>query len=331
MKTFTFLFCLICILPICNAQYNESTIIPNAIVYTSLKEALRNPKKVVNLRLRDQELKEIPSAILSMKNLETLDLVGNQIKEITEESLWGLSKLRYINLSENQVQKIHPHAFLRCYDLVELDLGNNRIDNVEFLTKLKYLSTLYLNNNKIKNFDLPKLKMRYLKFFRADANLLTEIPNFLQHSTKLKLLNLYDNQIENLNLAQFSINQLFYLNVGNNPLQSINSIVRLKALETLILDWIDLGKMESELNTITQLEQLQILSLENCNISQLPENIGQLQKLKEASFIANQIKQLPPSFYELKQLEKLWLLQNPLYLVVESQLKSGLPNCEIKL
>jgi Leucine-rich repeat (LRR) protein len=89
--------------------------------------------------------------------------------------------------------------------------------------------------------------------------------------------------------------------------------------------------MESELNTITQLEQLQILSLENCNISQLPENIGQLQKLKEASFIANQLKQLPPSFYELKQLEKLWLLQNPLYLVVESQLKSGLPNCEIKL
>lgn len=330
MKTFTFLFCLICILPKGNAQYNEATVIPNAKIHTSLKEALRNPKKVVNLRLRDQELKEIPSAILSMKNLETLDLAGNQIKEITEENLWGLSKLRYINLSENQIQKIHPHAFLRCYDLVELDLGNNRINDVTFLIKLKYLSTLYLNNNKIKNFDLPKLKMRYLKFFRADANLLTEIPSFLQHSTKLKLLNLYDNQIENLNLEQFSINQLFYLNVGNNPLQSINSIVRLKALETLILDWIDLGKMESELNTITQLEQLQILSLENCNISQLPENIGQLQKLKEASFIANQLKQLPPSFYDLKQLEKLWLLQNPLYLVVESQLKSSLPNCEIK-
>lgn len=68
-------------------------------VYTSLKEALKNPEQVLHLDLSDQSLTKISKKIQKFTNLKTLDLSGNQIQKLPDFN--NLRKLEKLNLSGN--------------------------------------------------------------------------------------------------------------------------------------------------------------------------------------------------------------------------------------
>ena len=307
-------------------SFNETYFLSDAKVYTSLQEALREPNKVVHLELKNQQLKQIPKRILSFRNLRVLDLSNNQISKIDEENFYGLQKLEGVLLANNLLRTPPIEALKKCSELRYLDLGNNRIQSIEELDRLKYLEVLKLNDNQIKTIP-SNLQLKYLRYFRIDGNQLKQLPSFLRYSKKLNYLNLYGNQVNTLSLEMITRSNLQSLNIGNNPIKTISTIQQLTQLETLILDWIPLE--ESDVQAISSLSELQILSMEHCDLKALPSSFGQLQRLREVSLIANQLETLPESLSQLQSLEKLWLKGNSLPPSNLQSVRAYLPNCQI--
>ncbi len=118
-----------------------------------------------SVTIKNKSIKNISQiqGLERIKNLQYLDLQGNEITEISK--LRNLQKLRKLFLSNNQIQTLQD--FTQFPDLKVLDLRNNKVSNTEGLSQLKNLHTLYLDNNRITELEikevLPKLSLLSLK------------------------------------------------------------------------------------------------------------------------------------------------------------------------
>lgn len=68
--------------------------------------------------------------------------------------------------------------------------------------------------------------------------------------------------------------------------------------------------INEDLEIISELINLQILSIGGNNLSDLPESFIKLQNLKEISLARNKLKKIPDILFKLKNLEKLYLYKN---------------------
>lgn len=102
----------------------------------------------------------LSSAFLGLNNLtecEHLQLSTNSIDKIGI-SLTGLKKLRILSLGRNILKKIEKLDELG-ENLEELWLSYNQISNLDGLSSLTNLTTLYMSNNAIKSFaEIEKLQ-----------------------------------------------------------------------------------------------------------------------------------------------------------------------------
>lgn len=135
-----------------------------------------------NKVLLKNNISEIPKEISKLLNLEKI-IIGGDWKSKNDRiyhkwgivdisSLLPLKKLKFINISNNQVENIEDIVHLQNIEIIHLN--NNRIVNVPELSQLKNLKEIYLSNNFI-------------------SNIL-----FLIHSIHIKTVDLHSNYIENL-------------------------------------------------------------------------------------------------------------------------------------
>ena len=96
-----------------------------------------------------------------MKNLTRLDLLSNQIQDITPIASASWPRLLSLNLSSNQVQDITPIASADLPSLNSLMLMNNQIRDITAITGMTNLTVLYLVNNQIQDIT-PIAKMTHL-------------------------------------------------------------------------------------------------------------------------------------------------------------------------
>ena len=73
--------------------------------YKSLEEALKQKECVTCLDLSKKKLREIPSEIYQLENLEKLILTKNKIKHISD-TLSTLQHLHYLDLSSNYIDTL---------------------------------------------------------------------------------------------------------------------------------------------------------------------------------------------------------------------------------
>ena len=73
-----------CLLPHSYCQL-DSLGLDTTIIYSSLEEALKNPKNVYRLNLKRKKLTEFPKEILELTNLWELNLSRNKIYELPKE------------------------------------------------------------------------------------------------------------------------------------------------------------------------------------------------------------------------------------------------------
>lgn len=81
------------------------------------------------------------------KNLRKLQLDNNIIEEIPENALSSLTRLEWLDLSFNNIERISGLDKLVC--LRDLSLAHNRIKTVSNLDSLSQLQVLSLANNLI--------------------------------------------------------------------------------------------------------------------------------------------------------------------------------------
>lgn len=116
--------------------------------FTSLKEALKQPDKVVKLVLRKQKLDSFPEAIYQFKNLQYLDLSRNNIREIPD-SISRLKNLQVLHLSRNKIEYI-PRTIGDLSELRILNINQNELYVIPpQIGRLKKLQVLDLWSNNI--------------------------------------------------------------------------------------------------------------------------------------------------------------------------------------
>jgi leucine-rich repeat protein SHOC2 len=139
----------------------DSLTLDTLTAFTSLKEALKDPDKVIKLELRKKKLKTFPKEIFQFKNLQYLDLSKNSITEIPAEigglkslqmlimskneletlpkEIGELKMLQYLNVNQNEISSLPPQVG-SLTSLKNFDLWSNNVD--KFPTEMKNLKNL---------------------------------------------------------------------------------------------------------------------------------------------------------------------------------------------
>jgi len=160
------------------------------------------------IHIEDAELESIDEdSLLDCQNLDTLTLIGNQIRELSENLLIKNSKLTYLWIEDSQLTTLPEHLFLNQKELIELYLERNQINFLpsNIFHPLVKLEVLYLQNNKIQTINSEWLdNLQNLKWLILNGNQISEISSkcFVSLS-KLEILWLYENRIKTLNSDSF--------------------------------------------------------------------------------------------------------------------------------
>jgi serine/threonine protein kinase len=129
---------------------------------------------IKELGLFNQNLKEIPSFLQNLPEIEVLILRKNNISSL-DPLLSGFSKLEMLNIVQNEINTL-PNNIDQLDQLETLAADKNRITSLpSTLTNLKNLKNLYLSHNQITSLppnleDIPQLKSISLNHNSFDAN-----------------------------------------------------------------------------------------------------------------------------------------------------------------
>ncbi|KAK0580645.1 hypothetical protein LWI29_004615 [Acer saccharum] len=235
-----------------------------------------------------------------MERLETLDLSGTAIKELpfSIEHLIGLLEL-FLRGCKNL--ETLPSSISNLASLIKLDLSDcSKLAKLPVnMGNLKSLENLSVGRGVESQLPSSTRSLRSLigcLAFRPSSGLsfslevlrlnncnLTEIPEDIGCLSSLKTLELCMNDFESL------------------P----KSIKQLSKLEKLLLNDCNMLRSVTVLPGLSF--SLEDLCLNNCNLTEIPEDIGCLSSLKTLELCRNDFESLPTSIKQLSKLQKLLL------------------------
>lgn len=152
------------------------------------------------LSIENYQLKELPSTVGSLSNLEQLHLQDNLLEEIPEET-FDLLKLKELDLSINSIRQIGSRIE-RLQNLKILNLSSNWSNTLNcdglfsVIGRLENLESLDLSScQSIKNIPDGLSRLGKIKSLDFDNNLISSIPDFLFEMHQLKKLRVSTNPI----------------------------------------------------------------------------------------------------------------------------------------
>jgi Leucine-rich repeat (LRR) protein len=137
----------------------------NTIVFKweELREIAHDPDTVYHISFRKEGLTALPNELFVYKNLKSLDISKNHIRELSD-SLASLKQLRNINLERNKLDKF-PLVFCRMMELRTINLGLNAIENIPICIEgIKHLENLLLYDNPISAIPEEISNLKELKY-----------------------------------------------------------------------------------------------------------------------------------------------------------------------
>lgn len=256
---------------------------------TSIPPEIRNLTKLTDLELRETQITSVPRELGDVTSLEALDLSGNQLTSLPP--LQKLENLKYAILSENQLgASVAAGTFSGLLNLIYLDLGANQLKGTvpAELLNLPLLDSLILRENSFS--ALPPLGT----------------------ATKLRLLDLLNNQITRFPDDLANLKNLEYLNLSGNRLAGSPSAGAFSGLTKL--NYLDLSsnQLDGSLPAELFLPSLEQLYLQDNRLSGAFPPVGPGSKLRNLDLGANRISQFPSDLTALNALEILRLYANEL-------------------
>ena len=111
-----------------------------------------------SLDLSNKNLDKIPSYVLSLSNLEKLDISNNKLNGALPSEIGNLKKLKVLNASNNLMTGV-PAEIGKLTELEIIDLSNNKLTGLPYeLGNLKKLKILNLSGNDYSKQDLNIIK-----------------------------------------------------------------------------------------------------------------------------------------------------------------------------
>jgi Leucine-rich repeat (LRR) protein len=191
-------------------------------------------KKLKRLKVAKNQLTILPNAIGNLVTLNELDLLENRLKSLPSE-IGKLSTLEILNVSDNQLTSL-PISMSNMHKLDDLRLRNNRIQSISPNCLPKFLHTLDMSHNKIKEFPLSIYNsQKTLKQLLLQHNNISKIKISFPHFIRLQTLNLGHNQLTEIPVI-LNKSPLAYLLLNNNKLTDLPlGLSDLKSIRSLDL------------------------------------------------------------------------------------------------
>ena len=303
--------------------YQRKTIIQNGNLTYNVSDWNVLPKDIgelnlTHLSLNNNQISKLPNSITKLKNLDTLYLHNNKINKL-------------------------PNEIGDLVMLIELSLGMNSLSYLpESISNLKSLKTLSINRNGTKKLPENFGNLSSLETLNSEYNLLKELPKSFGNLTSLKRLVLTNNNLQKLPENFGNLEQLTHLYLYNSKNQSsvfliydhtkgklINDSHKgYKILKNNItkfpesfsnlksLNYVELSRNENInskqlFNLLKKSESKNYsLSLENCNIKELPNSGWNSLKVKTLNVRDNKISKLPKNIIKARFLTSLNLNRN---------------------
>ncbi|CAM8947014.1 unnamed protein product [Rhodiola kirilowii] len=171
--------------------------------------------------------------------LEYLDLSYNSLSGSIPAVLFGMSSLKYLMLSHNKFESLETVDNNNVLDT--LDLSNNNFSqalNLRLIRNLKNLWNLDLsfNNLSVQGMEVEFSSFPQLDTLKLASSRLKKFPDFLKNQSRLRYIDLSDNQIHGEIPKWLSDNNyLFHLNLSYNSLVSFEDRNITASLDTLDL------------------------------------------------------------------------------------------------
>jgi Leucine-rich repeat (LRR) protein len=289
--------------------------------YLRLKNKIYSDLSTKNLSINHWEkLKEIPSEINLLQQLESLSIYKNKSIKKYPLELADLPNLKHVSLRFNNLKQI-PIVFKELKQLETLVLSNNRFlasTKWEYLTQMQALKFLDLSYSLQNLSTLPKEIgcLRNLRELNISGNKLKELPTSLKNLTQLEKLHCELNDFESFPMILVELPQLKELQISAKSLEGLpKDVLKLQHIETLkftakstsktayifpferLLKYIKTHQFSTELQLffldiirgsilIKDLTNQQLLTLLNCAI---PEYINQALEEVEIRIKANEL------------------------------------------
>jgi Leucine-rich repeat (LRR) protein len=136
---------------------------------------------------------------------------------LTKRDFLNLLHLECLLLNDNQILSIEKKTFTYLPSFRRLELKNNLIYDLLFLSNLKSLNELVLSGNQIEKFEYPPANLSLLDL---SQNRLSSFETVDSIAKNLKTLILNSNQIKKIDL--FNFDRLEYLDMSYNGLTMVN-------------------------------------------------------------------------------------------------------------
>lgn len=238
-------------------------------------EPILQLKKLMVLKISNNELTELPAKLGSLTELLELHADGNKLESLPE-SIGGLSKLTLLNIStsksgqtRNQIEKF-PVSFGKLVNVELLNMTGTYMMSLPIgIEKMHKLKTLAIDWCGLTSFNEIK-NCKQLEELYASNNYFDRIPEWIGNLTSLRVLKLDGNFFPN------------------------------KAIPHILICP----------QTIGQLSELEELSLNDQLLDKLPDEIGNLKKLKTLNIRNNKLESLPAAIAQCSALESLDIKAN---------------------
>ena len=264
-----------------------------------------------------QRLTTLPTSIGALRNLRYLELPIMGIKHLPE-SLSNLENLTHLNLALNHYEKLPENIGnlkkLEMFKVGEIDSDLPR--SFSGLESLKWCSyTVYPENvslpediGNLINLSTLKARGKYKSIPESFGNLsnlidleltggsaITQIPESFGQLFNLQSLRM-DVRLDNLPNSFENLSALKFLRLHGHLYNLPTNIGNLTNLEGISLDLIELTEIPE---SISELKNLRTLILSRNEIKSIPLSFGNLESLYELDLSYNQIETFPDSMQNL--------------------------------
>ncbi|MBL4648459.1 MAG: hypothetical protein JKY03_01920 [Aureispira sp.] len=207
--------------------------------YLRLKNKIYSDLSTKNLSINYWEkLKEIPSEINLLQQLESLSIYKNKSIKKYPSELADLPNLKHVSLRFNNLKQI-PIVFKELKQLETLILSNNRFlasTKWEHLSQMKDLKLLDLSYSLQNLSALPKEidSLHNLRELNISGNKLKKLPNSLKELTQLEKLHCELNDFEVFPNILVELPQLKELQISAKSLKGLpKEVLKLQHIEVL--------------------------------------------------------------------------------------------------